>query len=133
MPDYNLGKKENDDKYKAILVDDSTYIQKSLAKILEDMGCEILDTAGNGLEAIESLKENINEVDFMTLDITMPEMDGLEALEKLLMLKPDLTVFMVSSMGQKLKVTHSVKLGAKYFIVKPFKAEKVYDVLNKYL
>jgi two-component system chemotaxis response regulator CheY len=133
MPDYSLGTKESGEKYKAILVDDSMYIKKSLQKILENMGVEVIDTAANGREAVEVTKKHINDVDFMTLDISMPEMDGLEALKKILLIKPDLMVFMVSAMGQKDKVKTSVKEGAKYFIVKPFKAEKVYEVLNTYL
>lgn len=133
MPEYSLEPKQDGEKYQAIVVDDSKYIQKSLGKILETIGVEVIDTADNGKEAIDVVKKHINDVDFVTLDISMPEMDGLEALKKLLMFKPDLKVFMVSAMGQKDKVKQSVKEGAKYFIVKPFKAEKVYTVLNQFL
>ncbi len=131
--DYSLGVKDDGEKYQAIVVDDSSYVQSSLTSILEDMNAEVIDTADNGQEAIDVVKEHINEVDFVTLDISMPEMDGLEALEKILMIKPDLEVFMVSAMGQKEKVKRSVKEGASYFIVKPFKADKIYEVLNKFL
>lgn len=126
-----LGKKENGEPYQALVVDDSGFMVKNLVRMLESFDAEVLATAENGKEAVDKVKELGDEIDFVTLDITMPEMDGITALDKMLEIDPDLKVIMVSAMGQEDTVKKSVMKGAKHFIVKPFQREDVFEKLEK--
>ncbi len=126
-----LGKKENGEPYQALVVDDSGFMVKNLVRMLESFDAEVLATAENGKEAVDKVKELGDEIDFVTLDITMPEMDGITALDKMLEIDPDLKVIMVSAMGQEDTVKKSVMKGAKHFIVKPFQREDVFGKLEK--
>ena len=119
--------------YKAMIVDDSAFMVKNLDRILKSFEVEVLCTASNGLEAVENFKKHKDELDFCTLDITMPEMNGIEALEKMLEIDPKFKIMMVSAMGQKETVKKCIQLGAKHFIVKPFQRDKVHGVLESVL
>lgn len=119
--------------YKSIVVDDSAFMVKNLVRMLESFETEVVDTAENGNEAVEKVKEYGDELDFMTLDITMPEMNGIEALQEILDIQPDLNVIMVSAMGQEDTVKECVMHGAKHFIVKPFEREDVFEKLESVL
>jgi two-component system chemotaxis response regulator CheY len=114
---------------RALVVDDSPYIQKELSKILEKHGCEVVGTAANGLEGVKKYKE-LNP-DFVTLDLVMPQMGGIQTLALLKKIDADATVIMVSSMSGKDKIVECAKAGAKHYILKPFEEEKVLEVLNK--
>ncbi len=124
---------EDDEPYKCLVVDDSDFMVKNLVRMLESFDTEVVDTATNGEEAVAAVEEHGDELDFITLDITMPEMDGITALEKILDMKPDLNVVMVSAMGQEDTVKKCVMKGAKHFIVKPFQREDVFNRLEKVL
>ncbi|MFB6344310.1 MAG: response regulator [bacterium] len=128
-----LGTKDNGEPYKCIVVDDSSFMVKNLKRMLNSFDTEVLDTAENGVEAVELVEDIGDELDFMTLDITMPEKDGLEALEEILEIEPDLKVVMVSAMGQEDTVKKSVMKGAEHFIVKPFEREDVHEKLEDVL
>ena len=114
-----------------LIVDDSRTMRKMLAGALTGQGYEIAGNAGNGVEALELLKTV--KPDLITLDITMPEMDGLEALTKIKELYPDQKVLMVSAAGQKEKVLSALKAGAIDFIQKPFEQEVVVNTIKKVL
>ncbi len=114
---------------RALVVDDSPYIQKELTKILERHGCEVVATASNGLEAVKKYKEL--KPDFVTLDLVMPQMGGIQTLVLLRKLDPRATVIMVSSMSSKDKIVECAKAGARHYILKPFEEEKVVEVLNQ--
>ncbi|NOY44547.1 MAG: response regulator [Deltaproteobacteria bacterium] len=114
---------------RALVVDDSPYIQKELTKILERHGCEVVATASNGLEAVKKYKEL--KPDFVTLDLVMPQMGGIQTLVLLRKIDPQATVIMVSSMSSRDKIVECAKAGAKHYILKPFEEEKVVEVLNK--
>jgi len=114
---------------RAVVVDDSPYIQKQLVKILENLGCEVVGTASNGLEAIKKYKEL--KPDFITLDLVMPQMGGIQALALLKKIDPEVLVIMVSSMSGKDKIVECAKAGASHYILKPFEEDKVAAVLNK--
>ncbi len=114
---------------RALVVDDSPYIQKELTKILERHGCEVVATASNGLEAVKKYKEL--KPDFVTLDLVMPQMGGIQTLVLLRKIDPQATVIMVSSMSSKDKIVECAKAGARHYILKPFEEEKVVEVLNK--
>ena len=113
------------------IVDDSRTMRKMLAGALTEAGFEIAGNAGNGIEALEQLKTI--KPDLITLDITMPEMDGLDALRFIKKDNPDQKVLMVSAAGQKEKVLEALKLGALDFIQKPFEPEQVIKTIQKAL
>lgn len=117
------------DKKRALVVDDSPYIQRSLAKILEKNRCEIVGMASNGLEAVKKYKEL--RPDFMTLDLVMPQMGGLQTLTLIKKIDPEAVVIMVSSISGKDKIVDCAKMGASHYILKPFEEEKVVEVLDK--
>jgi two-component system chemotaxis response regulator CheY len=94
-------------------------------------GHEVVGEAGNGLEAIARFQELRPEV--TTLDITMPEKDGISALREIIELDPTARVIMCSALGQESKVLESIKLGAKDFVVKPFQPARVLEAIGKAL
>ena len=94
-------------------------------------GHEVVGEAGNGAEAIERFQELKPEL--TTLDITMPEKDGLAALKEIIEIDPTARVIMCSALGQESKVLESIKLGARDFVVKPFKPERVLEAVGKAL
>ncbi len=114
---------------KILVVDDSRIFRKILCTTLTDGGHEIIGEVGNGQEALECLKNNTPDI--VTLDITMPVMDGLEALSNIHEKYPSITVVMVSAAGQKSKVMEALKKGASDFLQKPFQPEEVLKVINK--
>ncbi len=114
-----------------LIVDDSRTMRKMLAGALTEVGIDVAGNAGNGIEALELLKTV--KPDLITLDITMPEMDGLEALRKIKDQYPDQKVLMVSAAGQKEKVLEALKLGALDFIQKPFEQDNIIKTIQKVL
>lgn len=114
---------------KILIVDDALFMRKLLSDILVKGGYTIIGEAGNGEEAYQKYKEF--SPDLVTMDITMPEVTGLEGLKKIINEFPNAKVLMCSAMGQESIVIESVKSGAKGFIVKPFVAEKVIAEVQK--
>ncbi|MDH5716210.1 MAG: response regulator [Spirochaetia bacterium] len=113
-----------------LLVDDSILTQKQLSKILEEGGYRVKAIAQNGVEAVNKFKELKDEVDLVTLDITMPEMDGIEVLEKIFTINPHAKVIMVSAMGKENTVQRCLSMGAKSFIIKPFYKSKILETIE---
>jgi len=113
---------------KILIVDDAVFMRTVLKNILVKEGYEIFE-ASNGLEAIQEF--NRHQPDLITMDITMPEMDGIMALKEILKLDSDAKVCMVSAMGQESIILESIKQGAKDFIVKPFIPTDVLDKVKK--
>jgi two-component system chemotaxis response regulator CheY len=116
---------------RVLVVDDAAFMRKMVSDVLTKGGHEVVGEAGNGVEAIARFQELKPEV--MTLDITMPEKDGLSALKELMELEPSARVVMCSALGQESKVLESIKLGAKDFVVKPFQADRVLEAVGKAL
>ena len=114
---------------KVIIVDDSRIFRKMLKAVFVENGHEVIGAAGNGEEVLELLKTCTP--DLITLDITMPVMDGITALQKIKEEYPSQKVIMVSAAGQKAKVIDSLKYGAADFIQKPFDPDDVAAVLAK--
>lgn len=111
-----------------LTVDDTEIMILKLQNILEDEGHDIVGKAQNGVQAVEKYQEL--DPDLVTMDITMPEMDGIEAVKKITDIDASATIIMVSAMGKKQKVLDAVKAGAEDFIVKPFEEEKVISSIN---
>jgi two-component system, chemotaxis family, chemotaxis protein CheY len=116
---------------KILLVDDSKTSRKILKGILEDNGHTIIGEASNGEEGVAKYKE-LNP-DIATMDITMPVMDGLEALRLIMEYDKNAKVVMVTAAGQKTKMVDAVKYGAADFLAKPFEASQIIDIIKKVL
>ncbi|MBN2258965.1 MAG: response regulator [Clostridiales bacterium] len=114
-----------------LVVDDAVFMRMMLKDILEKNGFEVAGEAANGLEAIEVYKET--KPDLVTMDVTMPELDGLGALKEIIKINSSAKVIMCSAMGQQGMVMDAIKAGAKDFIVKPFNGDRVVEALNKVL
>src|SRR4051812_29698069 len=114
-----------------LVVDDAAFMRKMVTDALTKGGHEVIGEAGNGTEAVE--RYQTLKPDLTTLDITMPEKDGLAALKDILAFDPTAKVVMCSALGQESKVLEAIKGGAKDFVVKPFQAERVLDAVSKAL
>ena len=112
-----------------LLVDDSRMSRKMLKNLLEEEGYSVIAEAGDGLEAIEVYKTH--KPDLVTLDITMPNMDGIEALKELMAIDPEVKAVMITAAGQQNKLIQALKIGAKKFITKPFEKEEVINNINE--
>ncbi|MCP4291849.1 MAG: response regulator [bacterium] len=111
-----------------LIADDAEFMRMMLRDILEDMDCEVVSEAGTGQDAFENYKEK--KPDLVLLDISMPVMDGLEALERIIAFDPSARVVMITALGQKEQVLSCIKAGARDFIIKPFDQERVTDSLE---
>lgn len=114
-----------------LIVDDAAFMRMLLKDILIKNGYQIAGEAPNGYKAIEMYKSE--RPDIVTMDITMPEMDGIQALKEIRAFDPSARVIMCSAMGQQAMVMDAIKAGARDFIVKPFQAERVLEAVKKVL
>lgn len=114
---------------RVLIVDDAAFMRIKLKDILEKNNYEVAGEAENGHEAIEKYKEL--QPDIVTMDITMPELDGVEALKEIKAFDPEASVLMCSAMGQQSMVMDAIRAGALDFIVKPFDTERVIRALDK--
>lgn len=121
------GLKPDGSSYRVLIIDDSMFIAKQLGQILTSEGFDVVGTAADGVQGIEKYKELHPNVDLVTMDITMPQMDGVTALEKILEFDKNATVIMVSALGKEDVVKKSLLLGAKSYIVKPLDRKKVLE------
>ncbi|HHU89796.1 MAG TPA: response regulator [Clostridiaceae bacterium] len=117
---------------KFVITDDAIFMRTLLRNIIEQYeGYEVVGEASNGREAIEVAKKY--QPDVLTLDITMPEMDGIRAVKEILKVSPKTRIIMVSAMGQQSMVIEAIKQGAKDFVVKPFDKSRVYQSIKNVL
>ena len=114
-------------KVKVLIVDDSIFVAKQLGQILSSEGYEVVATAGDGKEGVDKYEEWYTNIDVGTMDITMPRMDGITALEQIMAFDKDANVIMVSALGKEELVKKSLMLGAKNYIVKPLDRKKVLE------
>ncbi|MGQ9855545.1 MAG: chemotaxis protein CheY [Fervidobacterium sp.] len=116
---------------RVLVVDDAAFMRMMLKDILTKAGHEVVGEAANGLEAVEKYKEL--KPDVVTMDITMPEMNGIDAIKEIKKVDPNATVIVCSAMGQQAMVIEAIQAGAKDFIVKPFQAARVIEAVQKVL
>jgi two-component system chemotaxis response regulator CheY len=116
---------------RVLVVDDAAFMRKMVGDALVKGGHEVVGEAGNGVEAISQFQAL--KPDLLTLDITMPEKDGLAALAGIMAADPSAKVVMCSALGQESKVLEAIKLGAKDFVVKPFQPDRVIEAVGKAL
>ena len=114
---------------KVLIVDDAAFMRMMIRDILEKNGFEVVGEASNGIKAVELYKKEKPEV--VTMDITMPDMDGIEAVKQIKAFDPDSKIIMCSAMGQQSMVMDAIRAGARDFIVKPFQADRVLEAIRK--
>jgi len=112
-----------------LIVDDAQFIRYSLKTMIEGNGFNVIGEAGNGIVAIKLFRQL--EPDVVLMDITMPEMDGIEALKEIMKINPRAKVIMISAMGKEEMVREAILAGARGFIVKPFKEDTIIKTLEK--
>ncbi len=116
---------------KILVVDDAAFMRMQLKDILTKLGHEVVGDAENGLDAIGKYNQLIP--DLVTMDITMPEMDGIRAVTEIKKNHQNAKIIMCSAMGQQGMVIDAIKAGAKDFVVKPFSADRIKEALEKVL
>ncbi|MBE6052839.1 MAG: response regulator [Clostridium sartagoforme] len=114
---------------RVLIVDDAAFMRMMIKDILQKNGFDVIGEASNGIEAVNIYKKE--KPDVVTMDITMPDMDGIEAVKEIRAFDPAAKVIMCSAMGQQSMVMDAIKSGAKDFIVKPFQADRVLEAIRK--
>lgn len=114
-----------------LVVDDAAFMRMMIKNILSKNGYEIVGEAENGKDAIEFYKKL--KPDLVTMDITMPEMNGIEGVKAILEFDPNAKIIMCSAMGQQAMVMEAIQVGAKDFIVKPFQQERILQAIGRVL
>ena len=127
------GLKSDGTCYRVLVVDDSMFVAKQLGQILASEGYDVVATAVDGKEGVDKYKELCPQVDLVTMDITMPKMDGITALEQIMAFDKNAKVVMVSALGKEELVKKSLMLGAKSYIIKPLDRKKVLERISKVL
>jgi len=111
-----------------LVVDDSVFARKNVAKMVESFGGEIVGEAGDGCTAITEYDRTMP--DMVLMDITMPQMEGIEAAERIVRSHPDARIVMVSSVGYQENIVAALQKGARHFVQKPVKSEILYEVIK---
>src|ERR1700761_1295321 len=111
-----------------LIVDDSVFARKNLARMIESFGGEIVGEAGDGCTAITEFDRT--HPDIVLMDITMPQMEGIEAAERIVRQHPDARIVMVSSVGYQENIVAALQKGARHFVQKPVKPEVLYEVIK---
>lgn len=116
---------------RVLIVDDAAFMRMAIRTILERNGFEVVGEAENGMEGIKKYKET--RPDVVTMDITMPELAGIDAMKIIMSLDPRAKIIMISAMGQEVMVKEAIIQGAKSFIIKPIKEDHVVQTINRVL
>jgi two-component system chemotaxis response regulator CheY len=110
-----------------LVVDDSLYLRVMIKKILKKIGHTIVAEAGNGLEAIEKYKEYTP--DLVTMDVVMPKLNGLLAIKEILQIDPNCNIIIVTALGHEPMIREALRIGAKDFVIKPFKQDELVNAV----
>jgi len=116
---------------RVLIVDDAAFMRMMIKNVLTQNGYEVAGEASNGQEALVLYEKA--KPDLVTLDITMPEMDGIQTLKELLKMDPSANIVMVTAMGQQQLVIEAIQMGAKDFVVKPFQPDRLIEAVRKAL
>jgi len=114
-----------------LVVDDAAFMRMMVRDMLKKIGHQVVGEAANGLQGVQMYKEL--KPDLVTMDVTMPEMDGVEAVKEIMAFDKNAKIIMISAMGQQAIVMDCIKAGAKDFIVKPFNIDRVAEAVKKVL
>ena len=120
--------RKDDKPVRYLVVDDSVFARKNIIKMIEIFGGEVAGEAGDGLTAIAEFKRT--SPDIVLMDITMPQMEGIEAVERIVRQHPAAKIVMVSSVGYQENILAALQKGAKHFVQKPVKPEVLYEILR---
>ncbi len=123
-----LTRKEDQRPVRYLVVDDSVFARKNLARMIDAFGGQVAGEAGDGLAAITEY--NRIKPDLVLMDITMPQMEGIEAVEQIMRQHPDACIVMVSSVGYQDNILAALQRGARHFVQKPVKPEVLYEILR---
>jgi len=118
-------------KSRVLVVDDAIFMRRMISDILKASGMEVAGEAENGSEAVKKYDEL--KPDLVTMDIIMPEMNGIEAVKKIVSLDPKAKIVMCSALGQQALVQEAMAAGAEDFLIKPFNPSRVVEVIAKVL
>lgn len=116
---------------RVLITDDAAFMRATLRNVLEKEGFEVVGEAANGQEAVEMYVRL--KPDLVTMDITMPVMDGIQAIKEIVKIDPNAKIVVCSAMGQKPMVIEALSAGAKDFLVKPFEPARVVEAVKKVL
>jgi len=116
-------------KLKLMICDDSNIIRRKIERELKIDRLQVIATASNGRLAVEAFRKE--PADVVTMDITMPEMDGIECVEKLVAIKPDVSILIISALSDKATAIEGLKRGANGFLCKPFTDRQLTEALNE--
>ena len=123
-----LRRKQDGQPVRFLIVDDSVFARKSIARMVESFGGQVAGEAGDGCTAITEYART--RPDMVLMDITMPHMEGIEAVERIVQQDPEARVVMVSSVGYQENILAALQKGARHFVQKPVKTEMLYEVLR---
>ena len=128
MPSFAALLRKDSQPVRYLVVDDSVFARKNIIKMVQLFGGEIAGEAGDGLTAIAEFKRS--KPDIVLMDITMPQMEGIEAVERIVRQHPEARIVMVSSVGYQENILAALQKGAKHFVQKPVKPEVLYEILR---
>jgi two-component system chemotaxis response regulator CheY len=128
MPQFAPLLRKDSRSVRYLVVDDSVFARKNIIKMVQLFGGEIAGEAGDGLTAIAEF--NRTKPDIVLMDITMPQMEGIEAVERIVRQHPEARIVMVSSVGYQENILAALQKGAKHFVQKPVKPEVLYEILR---
>src|ERR1700731_3336556 len=111
-----------------LVVEDAIFARKNLARMIESLGGQVADEAGDGCTAITEYSRT--QPDIVLMDITMPQMEGIEAVERIVQEHPEARIIMVSSVGYQENIVAALQRGARHFVQKPVKPEVLYEVIK---
>lgn len=114
---------------KLMIVDDSNIIRNKITRAHNQSKFQLVATASNGMEAVEQFKQT--QPDVVTMDLTMPEMDGIECITQLIELNPDVAILVVSALSDKATGIEALQLGARGFLLKPFTEQELESALEE--
>ncbi len=123
-----LTRKEDSQPVRYLVVDDSVFARKNLAKMINSFGGEVAGEAGDGCTAITEYART--KPDIVLMDITMPQMEGIEAVERIVRQHPEARIVMVSSVGYQDNILAALQKGARHFVQKPVKPDVLYEIIR---
>src|SRR5437660_7117121 len=128
MPQFAALLRKDNQPVRYLVVDDSVFARKNIIKMVQLFGGEIAGEAGDGLTAIAEYSRT--KPDVVLMDITMPQMEGIEAVERIVRQHPEARIVMVSSVGYQENIVAALQRGARHFVQKPVKPEGLYEVIK---